>query len=110
MAGEVGFVTKADAFFGKVSWTGDKLTPGQTIEQWMEDGVRLIEIDHAMHWGLGDWLNGGGEFGEEHTQALALESKSPEWWEQVRRVAARVPHENRVQELPWSYHQSVAAL
>ena len=112
MAGEkeVGFVTKADAFVGKVTWLGYEKRPGQTIEEWMDDGDQLVRVDHAMSWALGDWFNAGGEFGEESSQALALELKSEDWWNQVCRVAASVPIENRVEALPWAFHQSVAAL
>ena len=107
----VGTLLSRAGLIGKLTPTGYKPRTDQTLEEWDEDGELLVAIDHSMSWALGDWLHAGGDqFGQECWQARAIQSKSLDWWQQVERVSTSVPPENRVAELPWSYHQAVASL
>lgn len=106
----VGWVVPS-GLVGVVTPTGYTPHPQATLEQMDEDAEILVGIEAAMHWCLGDWLNAGEDkFDQAIWQARAISSKSEQWWQQVRRVALRVPVANRFRELPWSFHQAVAAL
>lgn len=76
---------------------------------WEEDGVVLGQMEKAVQWWIGDWLNFGEQaYGEKYSQALEETGLSYSALSHYAWVAARVC--TRVQTLSWSHHRAVAGL
>ena len=82
-----------------------------TFDEWMQAGEVLRYIEGSVHWWLGDWLNYGEQtYGEMYSQALEITDytkgtlRNDKWMAKTFELSCR--HDN----LPFSYHQEIAAL
>ena len=82
-----------------------------SIERWLTYGKQLREVQGALRWCIGDWLNYGElKYGEMYSQGYAL---FPEYHESsirhMRRVAEIFPVVRRRTSVTWSEHAEIAS-
>jgi len=78
-------------------------------EVWVAFGEQLRDIEGAVQWWIGDWLNYGEHaYGEKYAQAVS-ESQA-KTWATYAYVARSVPMSIRMENVSWSKHQVVAPL
>lgn len=100
----------------KFDFAATALAPRQgfkpTYAEWEACGDWLRSVDGAVQWWIGDWLRMGEElFGEEHAQALDLDTSwDQRTLEQMRWVSDKVSVAVRRGDLSWAHHREVAAL
>jgi N6-adenosine-specific RNA methylase IME4 len=103
---ETGEIVTAGMDFTKTSLTID---PGTTYDNWESIGEQLNQIEGAIQWWIGDWLNfGERKYGEMYAQAVDEQQKNA--WQNYKWVANVVESSTRVEDLSWSHHREVAAL
>jgi len=83
-----------------------------SYERWEEEGYKLREVQAALRWCIGDWLNYGEErFGEMASQASDI---WPEYsysnLANMANVARAFPISRRRELVGWSLHAEVARL
>lgn len=89
--------------------TGLEVRDAPTYEEWAGIGDLLRTLEGGVAWIVGDWINfGQGEYGEAASQAIS--DFAPETARVYEWVAAKVPRENRRDDLSFTHHQIVAAL
>ncbi len=93
--------------------TGIQFDDGVTFDQWGAIGATLERAEHAVQWWIGDWLlygEGRSDWGDKYEQAIAMFNRSYDTIAKYKSVAKKVESCNRLQNLPWSHHEAVAAL
>ena len=91
------------------SKTGLTLDPRLTYGQWGDIGDQLNQIEGAIQWWIGDWLNfGEHKYGEMYAQAVD-ETQGNEW-RKYKYVSNAVELFRRRNNLSYSYHAEVASL
>lgn len=92
--------------FTKTSLTID---PETKYERWESIGEQLNQIEGAIQWWIGDWLNfGESKYGEMYAQAV--DESQVRSWQNYKWVANAVETSRRLENVPWSHHQEVASL
>jgi N6-adenosine-specific RNA methylase IME4 len=90
----------------EMSRTGLVIPSGLDFEQWQSIGSRLREIEGAVLWWIGDWLNyGEAKYGETYTQALDATDYSYETLRQAKWVAGQYELCDRSHNLSWLHHR-----
>lgn len=85
--------------------------PNLTYSTYEAIGALLGQTRRALQWAIGDYiLHGEALFGESAYQAIEALDISEESRREYVRVALRVPHEIRRDDVPWSSHRAVASL
>lgn len=91
--------------FTKTSLTIDPATP---YDNWESIGEQLNQIEGAIQWWIGDWLNfGERKYGEMYAQAV--DESQVRTWQQYKWVANAIESSRR-RELSFSHHVEVASL
>lgn len=81
------------------------------LDAWIEAGKSLRELDAAVHWWIGDWLNFGQKaYGVTYEEAIqqtgfAYQTLADDKW-----IASRVGFSLRKENLTWGHHRIVASL
>lgn len=92
--------------FTKTSLTID---PATSYDSWESIGEQLNQIEGAIQWWIGDWLNfGERRYGEMYAQAV--DESQVRSWQNYKWVANAVETSNRLENVPWTHHMYVAAL
>lgn len=96
---------------GEFSPTGWAAPPGMTFEEWERTGHTLQQIQGAVNWWVGDWLNEGEKrYGETYAQAIEATGWKYEQLALCKWVASSVEFSIRIENLSWTHHREVAAL
>lgn len=97
---------------GTVTPTSYTLPPDLPYEEWERVGGVLHQIEGAIQFWIGDWLNYGERtYGEKYAQAIQVatgleyQALANHAW-----VAGKVEPSTRVETLSWSHHRLVAPL
>jgi N6-adenosine-specific RNA methylase IME4 len=92
------------------SKTGLTLDPRLSYDQWENVGQQLNEIEGAIQWWIGDWLNfGEHKYGELYVQAVEV-GANPQDWMDYKWVSNAVETSVRTEVLSWSHHRLIAPL
>lgn len=91
---------------------GLDLAKGTSFELWEKLGDRIIRMEGATKWWIGDWARfGEGKFGEEYAQAIdPLSTVDPKTIANAAWVSGAIPLKNRVATLSWTHHRIAAEL
>jgi hypothetical protein len=82
-----------------------------TLDQWTEEGERLVRISRAVQWWIGDWLHyGSHRYGEKFVDAALATGFDEATLKNMQWVAGRFKPERRRESLSWSHHREVAGL
>jgi hypothetical protein len=82
---------------------------GISFKRWVELGKVLSEIEDAMQFWIGDYLNAGeNAFGEKYSQAV--DEKQADRWTHYAWVARSVKSVYRKHNLSYKHHEAVAPL
>lgn len=91
--------------------TGLVFNDGISYREWEFVGAKLRDIEGAIHWWIGDWLNyGENKWGETYTQALEVTDYEESTLRNDKWVASSIDLSRRRDNLPWSQHAEVASL
>ena len=89
--------------------TGLIFSNGISYEEWEQLGCKLNNIEGAVHWWIGDWLNfGEAKWGEMYSQAL---NETGYKYDQLRAdkwVSGSYQLCERSHKLSWSHHHRIA--
>ena len=102
-------VMRADGF--EFTPTGLVVKGEPTFDVWQAVGQRLQQIEAAVQWWIGDWLNYGEQaFGENFAQAVEETAYTSGSLANMKWVSARVPSSLRNDKLSYNHHVAVAPL
>lgn len=88
-----------------------KVKPRTNIQQWFKIGDSLRNIEGALQWWVGDWLNDGeAAFGEMYAQAVDHVGYAQKTLMNIQWVASRIPASRRRENVSWTKHAEVASL
>ena len=90
--------------------TGLTFTGPVTFEEWGALGEWLQGVERSIHFYLGDWLNYGEQHFSGYAQLADETGYSAGTLANDKWVCQQIPSSRRREELPFAYHQSVAAL
>ena len=91
--------------------TGLVILDSITFDAWLQVGDKLRDIEGAVHWWIGDWLNyGERRWGEMYAQALEETGYGYSTLRNDKWVANAVPVSARHDKLSFKHHHIVAAL
>lgn len=89
--------------------TGLVVKNNPPFEKWERVGIALQQMERAVQWWLGDWLNHGERaFGEKYSQALEVTEYTYMTLAQFSFVARHVDFLIRIKNLSFYHHQLVA--
>ena|ERR1051326_703160 len=98
----------------KFSETGLTIESGLKYEHWERIGEVLKKAESGIQWWIGDWMAyGDHEYKEKYAQAVDAHEETGLNVDTLRNyqwVSEHVPPVMRITNLPWSFHQVVAAL
>ena len=95
----------------KYTRTGLVLSPSMSFDEWQNIGARLDEIDGAIKWWIGDWLNFGEQhYGEMYSQAVLVTGYDYQTLANQKWVSSRFELSRRRENLSFSHHAAVASL
>lgn len=95
---------------GAISEVGLELPDGLSVEEWSKAGRRLSQIDRAVQWWIGDWLNYGERtYGDKYADAVEITGYSEKTLRNFAYVARAVEMSRRRDDLSWSHHAEVAS-
>lgn len=87
---------------------------GLSFDHWERIGLVLRRAESGIQWWIGDWMvYGEHEYKEKYAQATDANDKTGINIDTLRNyqwVSEHVPPVMRITEIPWSFHQLVAAL
>ncbi len=90
--------------------TGAEFDPSLPFEQWEGIGKKLRQLEGAVLWWWGDWLiYGEKRYPDRYSQALEATDYSYQTLQNATWVAKQFPISIRLETVPWSLHQAVAA-
>jgi hypothetical protein len=82
-----------------------------SFDDWHDFGQTLQQVEGAIQWWIGDWLNYGEQrYGEMYTQAIEDTDFAYSTLAQYKRVAKSLEFCLRRQNLTWSHHKELASL
>jgi len=85
------------------------LDPKIKYEQWENIGGQLNQIEGAIQWWIGDWLNfGERRYGEMYAQAV--DETQGRTWRDYKWVSSNVKMSIRIDNLSFNHHRIVAPL
>ncbi len=91
---------------------GLRITGQPTFEVWHTYVRRIITVNNATLWTIGDLLNygeGRADWGETWTQVLSGTEKSEDSLMSAMNVCKKFPHDRRRLDLSFAHHREVAA-
>jgi len=81
------------------------------FDNWAAFGETLKQVDGALHWWIGDWLNfGEARYGERYAQAIEDTGFAYATLRDDKWVSSRFGVSRRRDILSWSHHKEVAGL
>lgn len=81
------------------------------FEDWLQIGNKLKQIEGAVMWWLGDWLNyGEATYGEKYSQALEATEYEYQTLADASYVSSAVHFSRRLENLSFWFHREVASL
>ena len=90
--------------------TGLSVMGSPPYEEWEKCGAFLQQIEGAVQWWIGDWLNYGEHaYGEKYSQALDATGITLRTLETCAYVAAHVESTRRRVGVGWTLHQAIAS-
>lgn len=99
-----GLATLADC---EISRAGLVIPAETPIERWQEIGATLKDIDGAVQWWIGDWLNFGERgYGEMYSQALEETDYDEGTLRNAKWVSAQYELSRRRDNLSFGHHQT----
>jgi hypothetical protein len=94
-----------------ITKTSLRMKSNASFEEWVSMGSTLRFFEICINFALGDWMNAGeGKWGDKVAQVIDVTDFAIETVRNYAWVAAKVPPENRVESLPFTFHQVVAAI
>lgn len=104
---ELATIERTDIALTETGWDPQREL---NFEEWLEEGRRLVQINRASQWGIGDWLlYGAHRYGEKYVNAALATGYDEQTLKNMRRVASMF-EKSRRRDLSWSHHEAVAAL
>jgi hypothetical protein len=97
----------------KTEVTETAWTPGGelTVEEWTQAGRRLGQMNRAVGWWVGDWLNyGQSRYGEKYLTASEITGLDPGTLRHYAWVAVTFAPDRRSESVSWSHHYELAGL
>jgi DNA modification methylase len=95
----------------KLSKTGMEIDGSLAYTEWESLGEELTEIEGAVQWWIGDWINyGEKEYGETYTQALDETGLDYQTLRNEKWVSSEIELSRRRDNLSWSHHAEIARL
>lgn len=94
--------------FTPVAWIPPE--ENMEFEQWESLGATLQQINKALPWWIGDWLEyGEWAWGEGYAQAVDITGIDVNVLNNYKWVAHKVDRHIRCTDLSWSHHRAVAS-
>ena len=91
--------------------TGLTFSRTVTIDEWIDFGRKLKQVEGAIQWWIGDWLRYGEKtYGEKYAEALEATEYEEGSLRTIKWVSGAVEMSLRRDNLSWSHHKEVAAL
>lgn len=105
-------VAPLDELGVEITEQGARFTRPLSYEAWASLGLSWANIQRALRWCVGDWLNyGEARYGEMYAQAAELTGYAPEYLQNIKWVTSRIPLERRRPSITsFSTYQSIASL
>lgn len=89
----------------EISRTGLTMPENMPVERWQEIGCYLKDIDGAVRWWIGDWLNYGEKrYGEMYSQALDATDYAYGSLANAKHVASKYEISCRHENLSFEHH------
>lgn len=94
-----------------ISKTGLQVTRALTWDEWVAVGRRVDEVDVAIQWIIGDWINyGDKQYGEVYAQAVEFTRYDYHTLANFAYVSRAFEFSRRRENLTFSHHAAVAGL
>lgn len=94
-----------------VAQTGLQVTGQPSYDDWVAFGSVLNQVEGAVHWWIGDWVNyGEATYGEKYAEALEATPFAYSTLAHDACVAKEFGFCRRRQNLSWGHHVAVAGL
>lgn len=94
----------------ELSRTGLTLPKSVPFDRWQAIGSQLREIEGAVLWWIGDWLNYGEQrYGEMYSQALEATEYSYGSLANAKHVSSKYEISSRDENLSWTHHRLALA-
>lgn len=95
----------------EITKTSLKMKSNATFDEWIGMGSTLRFFEVCIQFAMGDWMNSGeGKWGDKCAQVIDSTEFSVETVRNYAWVSAKVPPENRLDTLPFTFHQAVAGI
>ena len=89
--------------------TGLEILGELSFEEWTFLGEKLGDVERCLGFIIGDWINyAEGKWGDKYNDAIAATGLEYALLRKYAYVARRVPPANRLENLPFSHHETVA--
>ncbi|MBU1480031.1 MAG: hypothetical protein KJ694_22140 [Gammaproteobacteria bacterium] len=104
-------IPRSEALPGTWSPVGWMPPANLSFDDWDAIGQQLGQVERAIRWLIGDWLNyGERRWGETYAQAIGDDRFSAQTLYDYAWVARQVPISARTETLSWTHHKYVAHL
>ena len=95
----------------RLTRTGLSVAGRPSFDEWEQCGAFLKDIEGAVQWWIGDWVNYGEQaYGEKYSQALAVTSTPQATLEQYAFTARNIRKLRRRKNLSFAVHSEIARL
>ena len=95
----------------RLTRTGLSVDGRPSFDEWEQCGAFLKDIEGAVQWWIGDWVNYGEQaYGEKYSQALAVTSTPQATLEQYAFTARNIRKLRRRKSLSFAVHSEIARL
>lgn len=97
--------------FFELTPVGLKIHGRPSLAEWLDEGRKLLAINKASQWAIGDWLvygEGQGEYGECYSQAIAETDIDYRRLADYAWVSRQYNFSVRTEKLSWSHHRVAA--
>jgi N6-adenosine-specific RNA methylase IME4 len=97
----------ADAMFVPTR-VGLVVTGNPTVVEWGDFGSKIRQVEGAIQWLIGDWLNYGElRYGDKYKEAIKNTGYDYQSVANEKTMAGRFQFSRRRENLSWSHHQAV---
>jgi hypothetical protein len=87
------------------------ITGNPTVNEWGEFGTKIRDVEGAIQWLIGDWLNYGElHYGEKYKEAIEKTGYEYSTLRDQKWLAGRFPVSRRHDNVSWSHHREVAGV
>jgi hypothetical protein len=89
--------------------TGLEIRGELSLEEWTSLGEKLGDVERCLGFIIGDWINyAESKWGDKYNDAIAATGLEYALLRKYAYVARRVPPANRLENMPFSHHETVA--